>query len=515
VVRRAARARRRRVGAGLVIGALLAGVALAAPVSTDLGGALWVAEGQPRAQLGWAVSGAGDVDGDGFADLAVGAPSWSAGEGSPGQALVFHGGRSGPTAPEAWVVVGTDHGSRLGSEVAPAGDLTGDGYDDLLVTEPGHSSGARVHLYPGGPGGLSTGAVWAVSVSDAEAALVNDATVGIAAVGDVDGDGFADVVVGANGHSEAFEIEGAAWLYPGGPGGPSELPSWQVFGGTPGAHLGRRVAALGDVNGDGYRDFALGSHNARRGGSGRGEAWVFHGGPAGPAAVPDAVLAVDQDLAFCGGHLEGAGDVDGDGFDDVLLGCAAYDEPAGNEDAGAVFLFRGGPDGVATEPSWSVFGQKPGARLGASAGGDVDGDGFSDVLVGGAGDFDDLQTGEGRVRLFRGSATGPGDEPAFQVESNVPGVALGHDVALVGDVDGEGCSEILLGAPLYGVAPDTYTGLAALYRWSDHLGPCAAEPSARAPYSGIACGSSSPSAIWILALVVLCARVDARRRSAR
>ena len=139
-----------------------------------------------------------------------------------------------------------------------------------------------------------------------------------------------------------------------------------------------------------------------------------------PASSADWIREVDQADANFGSHVASAGDVDGDGFDDVLVGASGFD--GAFIDSGRVFLYAGGASGLSTTPSWSFDGDRPGAFL-SRALGDVNGDGFHDVDGDG---FDDLLVPErpvsetaapmGHVLIFGGSASGLGALPTGILE---------------------------------------------------------------------------------------------------
>ena len=163
------------------------------------------------AAFGSALDGAGDVNGDGYDDLIVGSPGYSVGM---GMAYLFTGSASGIDSSAVAALMASDAAilDRFGAAVAGAGDVDGDGYDDVIVgayeSDDGGSGAGSVYLYRGGASGIDLSSELELSASDAS----SDAYFGraVAGVGDVNGDGYDDVVVGAEGDDDST---GAAYLY--------------------------------------------------------------------------------------------------------------------------------------------------------------------------------------------------------------------------------------------------------------------------------------------------------------
>ena len=159
----------------------------------------WKAEGdQAIANFGWSVGPAGDVNGDGYADVIVGAPGYENGETAEGRAFVYYGSATGLSTTADWTAESDQALAIFGSSVATAGDVNGDGYDDVIVGAPGYSNGetaeGRAFVYHGSALGLSTTTAWTADSNQASAHL--GGSVGTA--GDVNGDSYADVIVGAS-----------------------------------------------------------------------------------------------------------------------------------------------------------------------------------------------------------------------------------------------------------------------------------------------------------------------------
>jgi hypothetical protein len=383
--------------------------------------------------FGTAVASAGDVDGDGFGDLLVLAPCAGASSScGPGRAYVYRGGPSGlETVPSSILVgPGLDTSSllgpveRLGQGLAGAGDVNGDGYGDVVWMAPEAGVLGRAYVYLGGPGGLATTPAVTLSGAD-DAATMGPFSSGFsggsfAAGADVDGDGYADLLLSGYGPpaSGGSNASSQVYAFRGGPSGLSATPATMLTGGAEGI-LGAWMATLGDVNGDGYPDFAI-----SRGGA--CDAWslpgprpvervsVHWGGPAGLAPEPSATLPASTSSSTPGTTPTGPGDIDGDGYADLVLfdDWVIHGFDLSIQEFGQVHVYRGGPSGILASPAVDLPGPDGSATfvggvLGVVSGvaGDVDGDGAPDVLVVSpiAGS---PYSHSGSVHLYRGSANG-------------------------------------------------------------------------------------------------------------
>ena len=169
--------------------------------------------------------------------------------------------------------------------------------------------------------------------------------------------------------------------------------------------FGQAVSTAGDVNGDGYADVIIGAPHYSSGQAGEGKAFVFYGSPAGLGGTPDWTAESDQADAEFGCDAGTAGDVNGDGYGDVIIGASLYDN--GQTDEGRAFVYLGSASGLASTPSWTAESDQDGARFGVSAStaGDVNGDGYADVVVGSL-TYDHGEPDEGAAFVYLGSAAG-------------------------------------------------------------------------------------------------------------
>jgi hypothetical protein len=409
----------------------------------------WAADGgQVDASFGWSASSAGDVNGDGFDDVVVGAPAGHHGQFGEGGVFVFGGSSTGPGSTPAWSAESDQAEAQFGISVGGAGDVNGDGFDDVIIGafgfDHGQSDEGRAFVYLGSATGLSALPDWTAE-SDLAGAWFGNA---VGSAGDVNGDGFDDVIVGAPTYTSDEGFEGAAFVYEGSATGLSTAPSWQTESDRIGAFFGFAVGSAGDINGDGFDDVVAGAPYDSNGEVSEGRAYLYQGSASGPSQTPNWIAESDQVNAFFGGSVGTAGDVDGDGFDDVIVGANAYSH--GQNAEGRAYVYGGSADGLSVDPDWIAEPDQADAYFGSAVAtaGDLNGDGFADVVVG-AIDFDHGEGSEGGGFVFLGSASGLSKGPTWIAESDQVGANLGLAAATAGDVNGDGFADLLLGAPGY------------------------------------------------------------------
>ena len=411
--------------------------------------AAWTAESdQVSDEFGYSVATAGDVNGDGYADVIVGAYAYDNGQTNEGRAYVYLGSAAGLAATAAWTAESDQAFAYFGDSVATAGDVNGDGYADVIVGARSYDNGqtdeGRAYVFLGSAAGLAPTAAWTAE-SDQAFAYFGDS---VATAGDVNGDGYADVIVGADWYDNGQTNEGRASIYLGSAAGLAATAAWTAEGDQAGALFGVSVATAGDVNGDGYADVIVGASGYDNGQTDEGRASVYLGSAAGLAATAAWTAKGDQAGANFGVSVATAEDVNGDGYADVIVGADTYDN--GQADEGRAFVYLGSAAGLAATAAWTAESDQAGAYFGTSVAtaGDVNGDGYADVIVG-ADTYDNGQADEGRAFVYLGSAAGLAATAAWTAESDQAGAGFGNPVATAGDVNGDGYADVIVGAPYY------------------------------------------------------------------
>ncbi|HEX6428066.1 MAG TPA: integrin alpha, partial [Niastella sp.] len=403
---------------------------------------------QADAYLGYSVSSAGDVNGDGYGDLIVGASQYDNGQLNEGAAFVYHGSATGINPTAAIMVESNQVSAYMGRSVASAGDVNSDGYSDVIVGanqyDNGQTNEGAAFVYHGSATGINPTAAVMVESNQADARL----GASVASAGDVNSDGYSDVIVGANQYDNGQATEGAAFIYHGSAAGINATAITMMECNQAGARMGVSVACAGDVNGDGYSDVIVGANLYDNGQTDEGAAFVYHGSARGINANTTALVESNQVNAYLGCSVASAGDVNGDGYSDVIVGASLYDN--GQTDEGAAFVYHGSATGISTAAAAVVESNLVNAQMGrsVSGAGDVNGDGYSDVIVG-AHLFYNGVADEGAVFVYHGSATGINTTAVTTIESNQGGAYLGYSVASAGDVNGDGYSDVIVGAYLY------------------------------------------------------------------
>lgn len=386
-----------------------------------------------------------DFDGDGDTDLVVGNASAAlSGVAAVGQANVFFS--TGSLFPERTLMPSSAVAStQYGIAAASAGDVDGDGFPDLVMTAHMSDQGGRVYLYRGGTSAPSNTPSLILMNPEGQ----TGADFGLALVGgDLDGDGHSDLVVGAEVQDGAVASDGKVFIYAGEsstkgvsttPTRTLENPAHQEQG-----HFGNALA-IGDFNGDGYADLAVAAVNQ----DAVGRVFIYPGGRSGVAASPAATL--DDPVIITNAHFGQAltaGDFDGDGYADLAVG--ASEEPVNNVVAvGHVYVFHGGPGGIANRAApWRTLDNPTGqinSRFGlALAAADFNADSADDLAVSSYQD-----TAAGRVYVYHGAPAGLPAQPSQTLNDPAPvnnNDLFGSRLAVGDRPPGDGFADLFVGA---------------------------------------------------------------------
>jgi len=413
----------------------------------DVDGALLGFEADDR--LGSSLSRVGDVDGDGIADLLVGANDADAGANDSGAAYLWSSALlpsegNGVGVNDALLVLTTaDAGSSVGQDLDRLPDIDSDGIDDLLIGAEAWGGTGAAFLVPSSARGEQAIEDVAITTLVGESLTRTGQAV---AGGDFDGDGAPDVLVGGWYHSDEA---GIAWLVHDPAEGVLSLSEADTIfeGEGAGQAVGWEVAAAGDVDGDGLEDWLVAAPYAHS--DEMGEVYLFTGDPRGTLDDGDATATMygRYEYDHIGYAVEARADIDGDGYGDMLLAARDY-----GEDQGRVYVMLGPKSGsmcVCGGSAGSIIGDDDGDLLGTSmALGDVNGDGLADALFGAEG-TDTAGADSGAAYLWLGPMGGgtryakDADARFFATDEHTK---VGSSVALLPDLTGDGRDEMAFGA---------------------------------------------------------------------
>lgn len=443
-------------------------------VATQVGG--YVIRGALAGQQsGYSVSAAGDLNGDGFADIIIGTQS--------GNSYVVFGSTTvsavnltAVAAGSGGFVVSGEASDNGGQIVSSAGDLNGDGYADVLIGAKGTHQQAGSTYVVFGRANLSAVSLNALTSGGF---VINGQNAGdqsgysVSVAGDVNGDGWIDLLIGAplfaNSTGASYVVFGrASWS------GVNALSldaialgsgGFIINGQNAGDQSGWSVSAAGDVDGDGLADLIIGAPNAN---AATGVSYVVFGKNNGLAVnLTDVVagrggflISGQNSNEYSGWSVSAAGDVNGDGFADLIVGA-----PSANNGAGANYVVFGKANGSAINVSnivagtggFVIIGQAAGDQSGysVSTAGDFNGDGLADLLIGAptATLASGSKTGKSYL-VFGKTGTGAidlnvvaGGVGGFMITGQNAGDLSGFDVFAAGDVNGDGLSDLILSAP--------------------------------------------------------------------
>jgi hypothetical protein len=441
--------------------------------------------------------GIGDINNDSYDDFIIGASQYGGTQflHGYGKAYLFLGRPTHQWSSKSLYeteisFVGETINDTLGRWIAGLGDVNGDGFDDFAISAVGHGNwSGKTYVFFGGSTiswGSDTPVSQAANASFIGAAEEDWSGHGIYGVGDVNNDGLNDLLISAEWNDEGGLNSGQVYLIFGRPSNQwtkdTHLPqaaNASFIGNTTLGALGMDAGAIGDVNKDNYTDFAIGALKHDISIDLRGypiepppilpsrQVFIILGRPSHkwqmsqPISESNASMLFEEVWGPSSDWISGLNDVNGDGFDDFIVG--AYMDDSGGKDAGRSYLYFGrsidqSSVDLFSQANVSIIGEPPNVWSGltVAGAGDMNNDGYNDILIGGTNltDFFD----EGSVQIFYGRPTNQwqstltiSDADHYFVGENV-GDAFGWMVAGVGDVNNDGFSDVMMSAVLYAVA---------------------------------------------------------------
>ncbi|MBX7042051.1 MAG: FG-GAP-like repeat-containing protein [Ignavibacteria bacterium] len=403
-------------------------------------------------RFGWSVESSGDVNGDSYSDIVIGALGHSM---QVGEAYIYHGGSSLDNSPDV-TLSGENFSYQFGGSIASSGDINNDGFDDVIIGEASFNYYSdnfrgRISLFYGGSSmdNVADRIIYGENQNDRFGYSVSGA-------GDVDGDGVAEFLAGAPLNSNGFGgfQAGTIYLFKG-----SETASDIsdiVFNGSASEQFGYSVASARDFNADGFEDVIIGTPKSNANGTESGTASVYFGGVVWNKS-PDITISGESAFDHFGTSVSYAGDVNQDLYDDIIVGAPEND--AAGTDAGRAYIYFGGPsaDGVA---DLILNGESSGDRFGfsVSTSGNVNGDLSADVIVGAP--FSNAGGNQaGRSYIYYGGAS-MNSVADVVLTFNVPGAWFGICCSSAGDVNGDQYYDVIVGA---GCQAGVANGYASIY----------------------------------------------------
>lgn len=312
----------------------------------------WMIHGSQGERFGSAVTSAGDVNGDGWSDVLISANR--AGGISTGKVYLFLGGPNGPDMVVDAVLSG-ENGEMFGASILSAGDLDNDGFGDVIIGAPGADGGiGKVYLYYGTSSGFDS-----IRSELARAVGAREFGYSVAVVPSITRDAAVGLVVGAPGTTNN---SGMVCVYVVEPlvkrARPSVVPFVFYTGGGAGERLGSVVSSVGDLDRDGFGDFAIGLPNSQSADK-PGQVNLYYGAADLNIRVRSSLSNSTIGSSF-GASVGAAGDVDGDGFDDLVVGAPAF-----NSSTGRLYFYKGSPT-PPSSPTTTLDGSSAGERFGSA-----------------------------------------------------------------------------------------------------------------------------------------------------
>jgi FG-GAP repeat/FG-GAP-like repeat len=451
-------------------------------------------------QLGRSVSSAGDINGDGIDDLIIGANSADPNGSDSGQSYVVFGSRSTFSASlnlstlngaNGFAINGLTTGDRSGRSVSSAGDINGDGIDDLIIgaflaAPNGTSSGQSYVVYGNAAPELdlngSNNLVSGFKINGI--ARFDFSGRSVSSAGDINGDGIDDLIIGADRADPNGNLSsGQSYVVFGSRSGFSANINLSTLTGTNGFKIngiaagdysGYSVSSVGDINGDGIDDLIIGAFGADPNGNYSGQSYIVFGSRSG--FTPDLNLSTLNGTngfrinGIAGGDRSGysvssAGDINGDGIDDLIIG-ANRANPNGINNSGQSYIVFGSRSGFSSSLELSTLTGTNGFKINGiaandysgrsvSSAGDINGDGIDDLIIGAdrADPNGNLSSGQSYVvfgsrsgfssNLNLSSITGTN---GFKINGIAANDFSGRSVSSAGDINGDGIDDLIIGA---------------------------------------------------------------------
>ncbi len=379
--------------------------------------------------FGMSVAGIDDIDGDGAPDFLVGAPfADSNGISAAGAAYLY----SGATGVLLLQWAGTEESGWLGHAVNGLGDVNGDGVADVIIGAPGESHGI---FHRNGSARVYSGADGLLIQQFQGASNYQEFGRSLACLSDVDGDGVNEILIGSpRSDANGLADNGAVFLY----SGQSGNQILQICGDEPLAQFGHSLSTLGDIDRDGIDDFLVGVPKASPNGQpSAGSVFVCSGATGAFIHRYDGRTEHDE----FGFSLSAAGDLNTDGFEDFVIGARSAENTSGDNAAGVAFVYSGKTGKLMRTHEGEFISDNLGEAV--SQVGDVNGDGIPDYAVGIPGLWNISFPWEGGTEVYSG-ATG---QLLMEYSENYQKIRLGAVVSGLGDINFDGRADLLVAAP--------------------------------------------------------------------